>query len=343
MHAAKRLLALALPALFAVSAFPATAAEDATVNVYSARKEVLIRPLLDRFTNETGIEVNLLSAGSGALLSRLQNEGRNTPADVLITVDAGNLHRARNAGVLQPVSSDTLDEAVPDALRDPEGYWYGLSQRARVIFYAKDRVEPDALKTYEDLADDRWNDRLCIRSSNNIYNQSLVASMIAHKGEEATQRWAEGLVENFARSPQGGDTDQILAVAAGECDVAVANTYYFGRLLEGDDRRAEMARQVGIVFPDQQGRGTHVNVSGAGVTKHARHPDNAVRLLEFLLRPQSQKWYAEVNNEYPVRPGVEASAILREWGAFKADELNLSKLGEYNGEAVRLMDRVGWR
>lgn len=343
MHAVKRLLTWALPVLLAASAFAATAAEDASVNVYSARKEVLIRPLLDRFTEETGIEVNLLSAGSGALLSRLQNEGRNTPADVLITVDAGNLHRAREAGVLQPVSSDTLDEAVPDSLRDPEGYWYGLSQRARVIFYARDRVEPDALTTYEDLADERWDDRLCIRSSNNIYNQSLVASMIAHKGEEATQRWAEGLVENFARSPQGGDTDQILAVAAGECDVAVANTYYFGRLLKGDDRRAEMARQVGIVFPNQQGRGTHVNVSGGGVTKHARHPDNAVRLLEFLLRPESQKWYAEVNNEYPVRPGVEASAVLREWGGFEADELNLSKLGEYNGEAVRLMDRVGWR
>ncbi|WP_435099882.1 Fe(3+) ABC transporter substrate-binding protein [Arhodomonas sp. AD133] len=343
MHAVKRLLTWTLPVLLAASAFAATAAEDASVNVYSARKEVLIRPLLDRFTEETGIEVNLLSAGSGALLSRLQNEGRNTPADVLITVDAGNLHRAREAGVLQPVSSDTLDEAVPDSLRDPEGYWYGLSQRARVIFYARDRVEPDALTTYEDLADERWDDRLCIRSSNNIYNQSLVASMIAHKGEEATQRWAEGLVENFARSPQGGDTDQILAVAAGECDVAVANTYYFGRLLKGDDRRAEMARQVGIVFPNQQGRGTHVNVSGGGVTRHARHPDNAVRLLEFLLRPESQKWYAEVNNEYPVRPGVEASAVLREWGGFEADELNLSKLGEYNGEAVRLMDRVGWR
>lgn len=337
-----RYLLAALLCAAIVATTPAIAQEE-VVNVYSARKEHLIRPLLDRFTEETGIRVNLLSGGSAALLTRLKNEGRNTPADLLITVDAGNLHRAKAAGVLQPVKTETLLEAVPEHLRDPEGYWYGLSKRARVIYYAEDRVDPAHLQRYEDLADPRWDGRICMRSSNAIYNQSLVASMIAHKGVEQTEEWARGLVENFARPPSGGDTAQILAVAAGQCDVAVANTYYFGRLLQREDREGEMARQeVGLIFPNQDGRGTHVNVSGGAVVKHAEHKANAIRLLEFLVSPQAQQWYAKVNNEYPVRPGVPVSPILEEWGEFKADDLSLSQLGVYNDEAVKLMDRVGW-
>lgn len=339
MRSLSRLCCLAL--LLTLTTAPVLAAGE--VNVYSARKEALIKPLLERFTDATGIEVNLLTAKAGELLSRLRNEGRNTPADLLITVDAGNLHRAQEAGVLQPVSSAELERAVPAAYREPDGHWYGLSLRARVIFRAADRVEPGAIATYESLADPAWSNRICIRSSSNIYNQSLVASMIAHHGVEATETWAAGLVDNMARSPQGGDRDQLRAVAAGECDLAVANTYYFGRMLQDDGEDGAIARQLELVWPNQEGRGAHVNISGGAVTRHAPNPENAVRLLEFLVSPESQVWYAEVNNEYPVREGVEASPVLREWGDFKADALNLSKLGEYNDDAVRLMDRVGWR
>ena len=341
MRKPARLLTAVLSLSLAFAATAATAAEE--VNVYSARKEALIRPLLDRFTEQTGIEVNLLTAKAGELLNRLENEGRNTPADVLVTVDAGNLHRAQEAGVLQPVSSEALKNAVPAAYREPDGHWYGLSLRARVIFRAADRVGPDAISTYEGLAEPEWNDRICIRSSSNIYNQSLVASMIAHHGEEATERWARGLVENMARPPQGGDTDQLRALAAGECDLAVANTYYFGRLLQGSEEDQAVARKLEIVWPNQDGRGAHVNISGGAVTRHAPNPENARKLLEFLVSPESQSWYAEVNNEFPVRQQVEASPVLRDWGDFKADTLNLSKLGEYNAAAVRLMDRAGWR
>ncbi|ROR34636.1 Fe(3+) ABC transporter substrate-binding protein [Inmirania thermothiophila] len=322
----------------------AAAASAAEVNVYSARKEALILPLLERFTEKTGITVNLLTAEADALLKRLESEGHNTPADVLITVDAGRLHRAKAAGVLQPVRSQVLEEAIPAAYRDPEGYWYGLSLRARVIFYAKDRVRPEALSTYEDLADPRWRGRICVRSSSNIYNQSLVASLIAAHGEAEVERWARGLVANFARPPRGGDRDQIKAVAAGECDLALANTYYYAQMLTGKDAaQREAARKVGIFFPNQDGRGAHVNVSGAGVTRWARHREEAVRLLEFLASEEAQAWYAEVNHEYPVRPGVPVSEVLQAWGDFRKDSLNLARLGELNAAAVRIMDRAGWR
>lgn len=327
--------------LLTLATAPAYAAEE--VNVYSARKEALIKPLLDRFTAASGIEVNLLTAKAGELLSRLQNEGQNTPADLLVTVDAGNLHRARQAGVLQPASSEILDRAVPASYREPDGYWYGLSLRARVIFRSADDVQAGAISTYEELSDPKWDNRICIRSSSNIYNQSLVASMIAHHGVEQTEAWASGLVDNMARPPQGGDTDQLRALAAGECDLAVANTYYFGRLVQGSEEDRAVVENIEIVWPNQEGRGAHVNISGGALTRHAPNPENAVRLLEFLVSPESQRWYAAVNNEFPVLRGLEASPVLREWGEFKTDTLNLGKLGEYNAEAVRLMDRVGWR
>lgn len=331
---------LSFVTFLSVGATALQAAEE--VNVYSARKEVLIAPLFERFTQQTGINVNLLSADAGALLTRLQNEGRNTPADVLLTVDAGNLHRAREAGVLQAIESQQLEQQVPGALRDPGGHWFGLSVRARVIFRAKDRVAEDAIQSYEELADPKWENRVCIRSSGNIYNQSLVASMIAEHGVEQTEEWARGVVKNMARRPQGGDRDQIKAVAAGQCDLAVANTYYYGGMLQ-DRSSKDVAEQVAIVWPNQNGRGTHVNVSGAGITKHASNKGNGVKLLEFLVSPEAQAWYAEANNEYPVRPDAEASAILSQWGSFQQDDLNLSNLGIHNSEAVRLMDRAGWR
>ncbi|MFO8154873.1 MAG: Fe(3+) ABC transporter substrate-binding protein [Thiohalospira sp.] len=317
--------------------------DDETLNLYSARKEALIKPLLDRFTEESGIEVNLLTAKAGALLSRLENEGRNTPADVLITVDAGNLHQAKEADVLQSLESEKLDSAIPETYRDPDGHWYGLSQRARVIFTHRDRVDEGAIETYADLADPEWEGRICIRSSENIYNQSLVASLIAHEGEDTTEEWANDLVNNMARSPQGGDRDQLRAVASGECDVAVANTYYYGAMLNGSEDDREVAESLRLVWPNQEGRGAHVNISGAGMVA-ASDKDDAVReFIEFLVREDSQEWYAEVNNEHPVRPGVPMSDTLAEWGDFKADDLSLATLGELNADAVRLMDRAGWR
>ncbi|HER35112.1 MAG TPA: Fe(3+) ABC transporter substrate-binding protein [Halothiobacillaceae bacterium] len=314
-----------------------------TLNVYSARKEHLIAPLLEQFTDETGIEVNLLTADAGALLSRLENEGENTPADLLITVDAGNLQRAKEAGVLQSVDADTLTQRIPEALRDADNQWFGLSKRARVIFAAKDRVEDGAITSYADLADPAFKGRICIRSSDNIYNQSLVASLIAHKGEEWTEQWAKGLVANMARKPQGGDRDQIRAVAAGECDIAVANTYYYGAMQNGGDTDREAADAVRLVWPNQDGRGAHVNVSGAGMVAASDKTQAVTQLLEFLTTEQSQEWYAQVNNEFPVRPGVPASETLAQWGEFKADDLGLTKLGELNPDAVRLMDRAGWQ
>jgi iron(III) transport system substrate-binding protein len=318
--------------------------ETEEVNVYSARKEALIKPLLDRFTEQTGVKVNLITADADALIARMQAEGEYSPADLLLTVDAGRLYRAEQAGLLAPVRSQTLDDTVPSQYQDPEGRWYGLSVRSRVMVYAPERVEADQLNTYADLADERWRGRVCIRSSSNIYNQSLVASMIAHQGQQATQTWAEGLVANMARSPKGGDRDQIMAVANGVCDVAVVNTYYLGQMLNSDEAEQKAAAEsVAVRWPNQDGRGAHVNISGAGVVTTAPNPEQAKALLEFLVTDASQRWYAETNHEYPVKEGVAISDTLKQWGEFKADQLPLVKLGELNAEAVRLMDRAGWQ
>jgi iron(III) transport system substrate-binding protein len=331
-----------LACAFGAAALSTAAAGE--VNVYSGRQEILIRPLLDEFTAATGIEVNVVSAKADALLERLRREAMNSPADVLLTVDAGRLIRAKQAGVLQRVRSAVLEAAIPAQYRDPEGYWYGLSVRARPIMYAKDRVSPAELSTYEDLADPKWKDRICVRSSSSIYNQSMLAAMIAHLGVDATEAWAQGLVENLARPPQGGDRDQIRAVAAGECDVALANMYYLAGLAgspKAQDRAA--AAKVAIFWPDQSGRGVHVNVSGAGVTASARRKDNAIRLIEFLAGDRAQKIYARVVQEYPVKPGIEVSPLVAAWGEFRADSLPLASLAEHNAEAIRIADRVGWR
>ena len=336
--------AILLSSLMLVSSFASVHAADEEVNLYSARKEQLIKPLLDKFTEQTKINVNLVTGKADALLKRLTTEGKNSPADLLITTDAGRLHRAVAADVVQPVKSDVLDEAIPAHLRDPDGLWFGLSLRARPIFYVKGKVDPSELSTYEALSDPKWKKRICIRSSGNIYNQSLVASMLATGDKDEVETWAKGFVANFAQPPKGGDRDQIKAAAAGICDIAVANTYYYGGMLKSKDaKQVEAASKVAIFWPNQDGRGTHVNVSGIAMTKAAKNTDNAKLLMEFLANEESQAWYAQANDEFPVREGVAWSDSIKQWGEFKADDLSLAKLGENNADAVRLMDRARWK
>lgn len=331
--------------ILAASVHTAVAQEGgAEVNVYSARKEALIKPLFDSFTEETGIKVNLVTGKADALIKRLELEGEQTPADLLLTVDAGRLHRAKEKGLLQALHSERLAAAIPANYRDPQGFWFGLSLRARVIIYARAAIAPTRLSTYEDLADPKWKKQICVRSSTNIYNQSLVASLLAHHGQEETERWIRGLVDNFARPPKGGDRDQIKAVAAGQCGLALVNTYYLAAMLDSDiEREREAAMQVALFWPNQAGRGAHVNISGAGVTRAAGNLASATRLLEYLAAPPAQEWYANANHEFPVRPGVPIGPVMRTWGDFKADNLALEKLGENNPAAVRSMDRAGWR
>jgi len=339
-----KLLKVALFSGLMLSMAPSYAADQEEVNLYSARKEQLIKPLLDKFTEQTNIKVNLVTGSADALLKRLSLEGDKSLADLLITTDAGRLYRAKSVDVLQSVDSEVLNKAVPEHLRDPESYWFGLSVRARPIFYVKGKVDPSELSTYEALDDEKWAGRVCIRSSGNIYNQSLVASLIAANGAEKTEAWAEGFVKNFAQPPKGGDRDQIKAAAAGICDIAVANTYYYGGMLtSGDQDQIDAANKVAIFWPNQEDRGTHVNVSGIGMTKAAKNVDQAKQLMEFLVNAESQAWYAEVNSEFPVLEGAKWGDLMKEWGEFKADQLNLSVLGENNADAVKLMDRAGWR
>jgi len=314
------------------------------VNVYSARKAELVEPLLQRFEAETGIQVNLVTGAADALIQRLKAEGKASPADVLITVDAGRLYRAKQMELTQALDDSALLASVPDAYRDPNGHWLGLSLRARPIMYAPDRVNPEMLSTYEALADDVWQGRICIRSSSNIYNQSLVASMIAASGADAVEQWASKLVNNFARNPVGGDRDQIKAVAAGQCDVAVANTYYlFGMLNSPDEAEVKAAQQVAVFWPNQSNRGTHVNISGIAMTQSAQNKNQAQKLMAYLLQPESQAWYAQVNGEYPVTASAQIHPVLQSWGEFKKDDINVLRLGELNTEAVKVMDRAGWR
>lgn len=314
------------------------------LNVYSARQESLIKPLLDKFTESTGIKVNLVTGKGDALLTRLESEGMNSPADILLTVDAGRLYRAQQADVLRNIDSSELNSLVPSHLRSSDDQWVGLSVRARVIVFAKNRVNSDQLSTYEALADPRWKNKICVRSSSNIYNQSMVAGMIASQGMEKTETWLKGLVNNFARTPAGGDRDQIKAVAAGQCDVAVVNSYYLGRMLNSaDEAQRNAANQVELFWPNQGDRGAHINISGAAVTKAAKNPLSAQRLIAFLATKDSQRWYAEKNNEFPVRENIAVSEVLASWGPFIADTLNVSELGRNNASAIMAMDRAGWK
>lgn len=322
----------------------AESVEEAIVNVYTHRHYDTDKMLFEEFTKETGIQVNVVSANADELMQKLALEGERSPADVLITVDAGRLVRAKERNLLRPIESALLSNNIPAHLRDSENYWFGLTTRARVIVYDKTKVNPSELSTYEDLTNEKWKGRLLIRSSENIYNQSLLASIIAHNGADAATAWARGMVANFAQAPKGGDRDQIKAIAAGSGDIAVVNTYYLGKMLDdSNEEERKSAANIGVFFPNQSGRGTHINVSGAGVTKYSPHPKNATKFIEFLASDKAQELFAQANHEYPVKPGIAISETLKAWGEFKADELGLENLGKFNSEAVMIFDRAGWK
>lgn len=314
------------------------------VNIYSSRHYDTDLDLYDAFTEETGIAINLIEGSSDELIERIRNEGVNSPADVVITVDAGRLWRAKEAGVLQAHNSEYLNEVIPSELRDIDGQWVGLSERVRGIIYSRENVNTDDLEGYKELAESDWEGRVCVRSSNNIYNQSLTASLIESIGEEETEHWAAGLVQNFARPPQGGDTDQIKAVAAGICDVALANHYYLARLIQSDSEEDnEVASKVGIYFPTAEHGGTHVNISGAGVAANSPNFENAIQFIEFLATEEAQRIYALGNNEFPILDGMDYSGVLTRFGSYESDAVNVTSYGTNNPLAIRLMDRVGWR
>ncbi len=331
-----------------LATLPAAAAAQTSgqLNVYWARHYDTDARLFSDFTEQTGVQVNIIEGTEDQLISRIESEGKNSPADVLVTVDAGRLWRAEQAGLFQPVHSEVLIGRVPAHLRHPEGFWFGLAKRARVIAYAKGRVDPSELSTYEALAWPKWRQRILVRSSSNVYNQSLTGSLIEANGLDATQGWARAIVANMARRPQGGDTDQLKAVAAGVGDLAISNHYYYARLVNSalaEDRAA--AAKLGLFFPNQgEGeRGTHVNVSGAGVIGTAPNRDSAIAFLEHLAGDAAQSIFARGSSEFPLVEGVEMDPVLAGWGPFREDTLNAATFG-YNGRgALFLMDRAGWR
>jgi iron(III) transport system substrate-binding protein len=341
------LAALACASLALLSACAQETAKDAApitgeVNIYSSRHYDTDLALYEDFTRETGIKVNRIEADADALIERIAAEGEFSPADLLITVDAGRLWRAEEAGILAPVDSPLLAERLPANLRHPQGLWFGLSTRARIIIYDKARGKPEGLDSYADLADPAFRGQICMRSSSNIYNISLLSSIAAHKGPAEAEAWTKGVVANFAQPPQGNDTSIIEAVAAGQCRLSVVNTYYLARYAAGDAAAKAIFDKIGVIFPDQDGAGTHVNVSGAGVIKTAPNRANAVKFLEYLTSQSAQRYFADGNNEYPAALGLKANSAVEGLGAFKADPLSVADIGKRQAEAVRIFDRAGW-
>ncbi len=321
----------------------AIAAHAAEVNVYSYRQEFLIRPFLDKFTDETGIRVNVVFAKTG-ILERLKAEGMNSPADLVLTVDVSRLDALAKADLLQPINSPVLSKHIPAQYRHPENLWFGLTTRSRVIYYAKDRVKESELSTYEDLADPKWKGRICMRTSKHIYNRALMASMIAAHGEADAKNWAMGLKENMARKPSGNDRAQVKAVKEGVCDIALGNNYYYGKMKFNDKKpeQKEWAAAVNMFFPNQSDRGTHVNISGVAMTKSSKNSDQAQQLMEFLSGEAAQQMYASVNYEYPVNPGVAWDSEVKSWGTFKADTVSLQTIADNAPSAIKIFNEVGF-
>ena len=323
----------------------AFAQDNKVLNLYSSRHYQTDEALYSNFTKATGIKVNRIEAGEDALIERVRNEGERSPADVLVTVDAGRLWRAEQLGFFQPVKSAVLDARIPASFREPNGQWFGFSLRARLIAYNKAKVKAAELPSYESLAEPKWKGRICMRSSTNIYNLSLMGAMIDHLGEAKAEQWAHGVKANLARDPKGGDTDQLKSVAAGECDVTISNQYYYARLLRsGKPDEREIAGKIGVVFPNQASWGTHVNISGAGVMKHAPNREAAVKFLEYLASDEAQRYFAEGNNEWPVVAGVRPdNPVLKSFGEFRQDALNVAVLGRNQPGSQKIYDRVAWK
>ncbi len=321
-----------------VSLFFISSAQAEQVVVYSARIEQLIKPMFDAFTRDTGIKVRYTTDKEGALLARLKAEGKHTPADMLITADAGNLWQASNLGLLKPVTSEILSTNIPEHLRDPGNTWFGLSIRARTLVYNTNKLKPADLLSYEDLAQPKWKNHLCLRTSKKVYNQSLVAMMIAEHGEAETEKIVRGWVANLATDPLSDDTRAMEFVAAGRCDVTVVNTYYYGRLMKKNP-----SLPLAVFWPNQESSGVHVNISGAGITRHSNNEPAAIKLLEYLSSAKAQNLFADVNMEYPVNPAIAPDANVAAWGSFKQNPMNLAKAGELQAAAVKLMDRAGYR
>ncbi len=321
----------------ALVSFISTAQADEVV-VYSARNEQLIKPLFDAYTKETGVQIKFITNKEGPLMQRLKVEGANTPADLLLTVDAGNLWQAAQEGLLKPVQSKVLSGNIPGYLHDPGNQWFGLSMRARTLVYNTQKLKPNELSTYEDLADPKWKGRLCLRTSKKVYNQSLAAMMIAEHGEAKTEQIVRGWVANLATDVFPDDTKMMEAIAAGQCDVGIVNTYYFGRLIEKSPKLP-----LALFWANQSGNGVHVNVSGAGVTKYAKHEQAAIKLLEWLSSKRAQNLFADANLEYPANPLVKPDPVVAAWGGFKQNPINVAKAGELQAAAVKLMDRAGYK
>ena len=316
------------------------AAESNEVNVYSYRKPQLIDPMFEVFTEQTGIKVNSVFAKKG-MLERLKSEGRNSPADLVFTVDIGRLSDIKYAGLTQSVNAARFEANIPENYREPEGHWFGLTTRARIIVTSKDRVKPGEITTYEQLTDANWKGRICTRSGKHPYMVALTASMIAHHGEADARKWLAGLKSKLARKPQGNDRAQVKAIKEGECDLAVINHYYMVKMLK-DPEQVAWANAVNMVFPNQDGQGTHMNVSGMALTRHAPNKANAIKLMEFLASAQGQEMYVQKNGEYPVKAGVPLSALQNSWGSFKADSLSLAVVADHRAAAIRLADEVGY-
>ena len=335
---------LASALALAAFALGATAQEN-VVNIYSSRHYKTDEALYEGFTKATGVKINRIEGGEDALIERVRNEGPRSPADVLITVDAGRLWRAEQLGLFQPVKSPVLEARIPENLRDPGGQWFGFSMRARVIAYNKAKVRPNEIQTYEELAEPKWKGRVCMRSSTNVYNLSLMGALINNLGEAKAEAWAKGVRANLAQEPKGGDTDQLMAVAAGQCDVTVSNQYYYARLARSDKpEEKQAAERLAIVLPNQKTWGTHINISGAGVLKSAPHREAAVKFLEYLAGDEAQRYFADGNNEWPVAAKLPIdNPVLAGFGDFKRDRLNVAVLGRNQPASQKIYDRVAWK
>jgi iron(III) transport system substrate-binding protein len=321
-----------------------TPAKGQVVNLYSGRNYAVDEVLYAEFTKRTGIKVNVVQGNAEELIERLKREGESTPADLFITVDGGVLNNAKEGGMLQPMTSPTLEANVPKTFWDKENQWIGLGTRARVIAYSKERVKPEQLSTYEDLASDKWKGKVLVRSSTSLYNQSLVAGLIEANGEQGVLTWAQGLVKNLARKPEGGDRDQVKAIAAGGGDVAIINTYYYGQMLVSKDaEEVKAAEKVALFFPNQTTTGTHVNISGAGLAKHAKNRENAIKFIEFLTGEDAQALFAKEGFEFPVNPKAPKPDLFKSWGEFKVQQIDWAKLGTNNKKALELMTKAAWQ